>query len=376
MDMASHPLTAGARAHGPAQRARWTALALEAAEPNAFYAPDMLCAALDHLATTRTVRMLEAQSGGELIGLLPVIVTPRHGRLPVACTANWMHDHCFFGAPLIRRGAEKEAWASLLAQLDAAAWAPGFLHLKGLDAAGANAAALEAVCVEQRRGRREVHRYDRAMLRSDLDADSYWQIHVRAKKRKEIRRLQKRLADLGRISEHMLVGRDDLPGWCADFLALEASGWKGREGTALGCEASDAAFFRAACAAAFDAGRLHFLRIDLDGRAIAMLANFRHGEGAFSFKIAFDEELGRFSPGVLIELMNLHAVQGDPAIGWMDSCAAPDHPMIDSLWAERRTIVQYRIALRGGGLQRLGRAAAFALAGGVDAAASRMKGQA
>src|SRR3546814_17447957 len=64
-----------------------------------------------------------------------------------------------------------------------------------------------------------------------------------------------------------------------------------------------------------DLGRLHFLRMDLDGRAIAMLVNFRHGEGAFSFKIAFDEALGRFSPGVLIEIANLQAVLGDPAIG-------------------------------------------------------------
>src|SRR3546814_12960434 len=60
------------------------------------------------------------------------------------------------------------------------------------------------------------------------------------------------------------------------------------------------------------------------------------------FKIAFDEALGRFSPGVLIEIANLQAVLGDPAIGWMDSCAAADHPMIDSLWGERRTITQYR----------------------------------
>ncbi|HEX7875421.1 MAG TPA: GNAT family N-acetyltransferase [Sphingobium sp.] len=375
MDMASHPLPINARAYGPAQRARWTALAQDVAEPNAFYAPDMLCAALDHLTGAPGVRLLEAQAGGELIGLLPVAVTPRHGRLPVACVGNWMHEHCFFGAPLIRQGREISAWRALLEQLDTAHWAPGFLYLQGLDAAGANAAALEALCVEQRRGRREVHRYDRAMLRSELDAEHYWETHVRAKKRKEIRRLQKRLTELGAVEQRMLTSRAELQDWCADFLTLEASGWKGRKGTALACRAGDAAFFRAACAAAYNSGRLHFLRIDLDGRAIAMLANFRHGEGAFSFKIAFDEEMGRFSPGVLIELMNLHAVQDDPAIGWMDSCAAADHPMIDSLWAERRTIVQYRIALQGRGLRRLGRSAAFALANGVEALGRAMKGQ-
>ncbi|MEC3912382.1 GNAT family N-acetyltransferase [Sphingobium sp. CR2-8] len=380
MDMASHPARpagpTGPDPDGQDRHARWSALALDAAEANAFYAPDMLEAAIDHLAADQQVRLIEAREGDRTIGLLPVTRRARHGRLPIGSVANWMHDHCFFGAPMIRAGHESAAWRSFLAQLDAAPWAGGFLHLQGLDAAGANAAALEALCVEQRRGRREIHRYDRAMLRSDLTADAYWDSHVRSKKRKELRRLQKRLAELGAVETRLLAAGDDLAHWCGDFLALEASGWKGQEGTALACKAADAAFFRSACAAAFAAGRLHMLRIDLDGRAIAMLVNFRHGDGAFSFKIAFDEAMGRFSPGVLIEIANLHAVQDDPAIGWMDSCAAADHPMIDSLWAERRTIVQYRIALHGTGVARMQRSAAFAIANGVEAIARQLKGQA
>ncbi|OHC97766.1 MAG: CelD-like protein [Sphingomonadales bacterium RIFCSPLOWO2_12_FULL_63_15] len=375
MDMASHPLPPYSHPAGVPQRARWEELAVHAAEANAFYAPDMLAAAIDHLAADGSVRLIEAREGDRLIGLLPVMVRSRHGRLPIGCVGNWVHDHCFFGAPMIRQGHEAAAWRSFLAQLDDAPWARGFLHLEAIDAAGANAAAIEAVCVEQRRGRREIHRYDRAMLRSDLTADAYWESQVRAKKRKELRRLQKRLADLGVVESRLLVDRGDVARWCGEFLALEASGWKGREGTAMGCKPADAAFFRAACAAGFDAGRLHMLRLDLDGRAIAMLVNFRHGAGAFSFKIAIDEEFGRFSPGVLIEIANLHAVQDDPAIGWMDSCAAPDHPMIDSLWAERRTIVQYRIALYGQGMTQFQRAAAFAIANGVESAARLLKGQ-
>lgn len=377
MDMASHPAVAAdqARALAIGQRARWADLAAHAAEPNAFYAPAMLGAALDHLVVPGAVRLIEAMEDDRLIGLLPVAIMPRHGRLPIACATNWMHPHSFFGAPLIRAGHEAAAWTIFLEELDRAPWAPHFLHLSGLDAAGANAAALEAVCTHHGRARREIHRYDRALLRSDLSADVYWETHVRAKKRKEIRRLQKRLADLGMVEERLLTDRADLARWCGEFLALERSGWKGAEGTALACNSAHAAFFRAACAAAFDMGQLHFLRVDLDGRAIAMLVNFRHLDGAFSFKIAFDEEMGRFSPGVLIELANLAAVQGDPGIGWMDSCAAPDHPMIDSLWAERRSIVQYRVALKGAGGIRLRRAAAFAAAAGIEWLARLIRGQ-
>jgi CelD/BcsL family acetyltransferase involved in cellulose biosynthesis len=373
MDMVFHPPPLSCDA--PAQRARWTALALDAAEANAFYGPDMLGPALDHLAADAVVRLVQARTDEGLIGLLPVVAQSSHGRLPIGCVANWMHDHCFFGAPIIRQGQELAAWRSFMAQLDAAPWAHGFLHLEGIDAAGANAVAIEALCVEQRRGRREIHRYDRAMLRSTLDADAYWDAHVRSKKRKELRRLQKRLAELGTVEQRLLTDMAELHQWCDAFLTLEASGWKGKEGTALACKPEHAAFFRDACATAGAAGRLHMLRIDLDARPIAMLVNFRHGDGAFSFKIAIDETLGRFSPGVLIEIANLHAVQGDPAIGWMDSCAAADHPMIDSLWAERRTIVQYRIALRGRGVARLQRAAAFTLANGAETLARFLKGR-
>ena len=97
------------------------------------------------------------------------------------------------------------------------------------------------------------------------------------------------------------------------------------------------------------AGRLDFLRLDLDGRAIAMLVNFLAPPGSFSFKIAFDEDFARFSPGVLIQLENLQILaRGD--IDWMDSCAAEHHPMIDSLWGERRSVV--RVTVRLAGLRR------------------------
>ena len=379
MDMAPDPALKPGQGHplhpvsGDAQDARWAALADDAAEPNAFYAPDMLRAAIDHLGGQADVRMLEAFEGARLIGLMPVTVLRNHGRLPIANVGNWMHDHCFFGAPLIARGSEQAAWVAFLALLDGADRAPGFLHMRGLDAAGANAAALEAVCAMQRRPFREIGRYDRALLRSDLSADAYWDANVRAKKRKEIRRLQKRLGEIGHVESRVLTDAAALPRLCGDFLALEASGLKGREGTALSCAPREAAFFRAATAAAMAAGRLQFLRLDLDGKAIAMLANFRHGDGAFSFKIAIDETLGRFSPGVLIEIDNLHAVQADPGIAWMDSCAAPDHPMIDSLWGERRSIVQYRIALRGAGFARTRRTAAYAVANAIEGIAARLK---
>jgi CelD/BcsL family acetyltransferase involved in cellulose biosynthesis len=351
--------------------ARWAELAAHACEPNPFYHPALLQPALDILDTKKAVRLFEAYDGDLLIGLLPVEAMNRHGRYPFANLINLAHQHCFFGAPMLRKGHEAAAWASLLAQADAAPWAGHFLHLVGQDADGPAMAALDDVCHAQARAMTMVGHYERAQLASPLSADIYWETHVRAKKRKELRRLINRLEENGNVVHSRLTDAADLPGYCEDFLTLEASGWKGARGSALNSDPASRAYFLAVCTNAFAADMLDILRIDVDGKAIAMLVNFRHMRGSFSYKIAIDENFGRFSPGVLIELDNLRHVQGSDAIDWMDSCAMPGHPMIDSLWAQRKRIAQYRVALKGGAR----RAIIYTLTGLIENALRRIKGR-
>jgi CelD/BcsL family acetyltransferase involved in cellulose biosynthesis len=180
-----------------------------------------------------------------------------------------------------------------------------------------------------------------------LTPEAYLDTHIRSKKRKELRRLANRLGELGTIAFTVLETEDALPAWCDDFLHLESAGWKGERGAALGNSAHTATFFREIIAGAYAAQALDFQRITLDGRPIAMLINFRTPPGSWSFKIAYDESLARYSPGVLIELENLPRVLNDPTIAWMDSCAVADHSMINSFWAERRSIVQVSVPLSG-----------------------------
>ena len=47
---------------------------------------------------------------------------------------------------------------------------------------------------------------------------------------------------------------------------------------------------------------------------------------------------------MLLQQANLDLL-GDPQIDWVDSCAAPGHPMIDSVWRERRALVWVNVPL-------------------------------
>lgn len=317
----------------------WAALADAASEPNPFAEHWFVAASLPTMAAGREVRLMEARRDGRLIGLLPVAVETGYARLPVGLVMNWCHDQMFLGTPLVAAGEEAAFWAAILDALGEADWAPNFLHLRGMVEGGPVLRGLGG------RGA-VVHREMRAFLESGLGPEAYYAEAVRPKKRKEIRRQRNRLAELGPLEARVLSDPAALDAWCDTYLAIEKAGWKGAAGSALACDGATERFFRAAVRAASDAGRLQFLRLDVGGRTVAMLVNFLTPPGSFTFKTVFDEDYRRFSPGVQIQLENL-AILNRPGIVWMDSCAVGDHPMIDSLWTGRRTIVRVTIPLKG-----------------------------
>ena len=330
----------------PGLVADWAELAALAAEPNSYAEPWFVTASTETLGAPETLRFVEVRRGPELLGLIPLAIGRRYGRTRVPFVQNWRHHHHFLGTPLVRRGEVEVFWPAVLRTLDSADWAPHFLYVRGLVEDGPVHRGLVAAAAALGRGCPLVHRESRALLEGVGDAQAYYRDSIRPKKRKELRRLRHRLDELGEVRVRTLAADESPDSWCDAFLALEAAGWKGEEGSALACDPATDAFFRKTVAAAHAAGKLQFVRLDLDGRAIAMLVNFLAPPGGFSFKTAFDPAYARFSPGVLIQLENLRLVE-QAGLAWMDSCAAENHPMIDSLWTGRRRIVRVTVRLAG-----------------------------
>ncbi len=321
----------------------WADLARAAIEPNPFFERWFVGASIAHLPLPSDLRFVVLTGEhGRLDGLMPLSGAARYGRLPVAHVTNHFHHNVFLGTPLIRAGQERVFWDALLIALDEAPWATGFLRLTDLVEGGSVIAGLNATV----RRCDTIYRAERAFLESTLSAGAYYDGVVRKKKRKEIKRLQSRLAELGNVHTQSLTTAEGCDTWCDAFLLLEKSGWKGDSGSALGKEANTEEFFRAMIRDGLSAGRIEILKFSVDDTPLAMLINFMTLPGSFSFKIAYDEDYARYSPGVLIQLENLKLLERS-GFGWMDSCATPDHPMINSLWAERRTIIWKALPLAG-----------------------------
>lgn len=327
----------------------WVKLASNASEPNIFYEHWLLKPALKYFSISPELRVFLYWAGAplksDLLGLLPLGPTKQFGKWPVPNVQNWAHHNCFLGTPLVRTGFENQFWTALFKTLDEKDW-PGFLHINGLNVGGPLDEALRSACHRQKRRCDLVYSEARAMLEGQGDAAQYYEQTVRPKKRKELRRQSKRLTELGEVSFAHHQDDTGLKDWIIEFLQLERRGWKGQTGSALDCSSKTRRFFKDTVNLAAKAGQLERHDLRLDGKPLAMLVNFTSGHGSFSFKTAYDEDYARFSPGVLLQLENLKILER-PGIDWMDSCAAQDHPMIDTLWSGRRHIGRFSVELKG-----------------------------
>lgn len=340
-------------------RAAWDELGNRAAEPNVFARRWFVEPSLAQGNAASRCRLFAVEKDNSLIGIFPVCDQRFYGRVPMAHAANWTHPNMFLAGTLIARGAEGDAWSAFFSALQVQRY--NFALFGPLDRDGPAARGLVEAAEQGGFACRIVLQESRALLDSGLPSETYWQQTVPGKKRKELRRQERRLGELGVLAFEWLDEPADLLPWCDDFLSLEGAGWKGREGSAMASDPTTERLFRNILAGAQAEGALAMCRLTLDRRPIAMLVTLIADGAGFSFKTAYDETLAAYSPGVLLQRYNIHLCR-HAKLDWIDSCARPDHPMIETLWTGRRALGWYAVSLSGG-LHRLGFDAIHALKG-------------
>jgi CelD/BcsL family acetyltransferase involved in cellulose biosynthesis len=320
--------------------AAWKDLARHSLEPNPFYESWMLLPALRAFGHGKLLFALvyTAVAGKPLLcGFFPLERKQGYKGLPLSYCTLWKHLYCVFAAPLLRTGWGQETLAAFLDWV-AKHQRVALVEFPMVPGQGPFQQLLVEDAYRQSRLSYVSEAFPRALCEPHASAENYLESALATKRRKELRRQEKRLGELGLLEYRILERAEELPVWVDAFLELEASGWKGQKGDALDSRDLDRAFFRDFAAGAFACGQLMMLGLFLGGRPIALKCNLRSGHASFAFKIAFDEQLARFSPGVLLELQNIRVLHETPALRWMDSCAIPDHFMINRLWTERRLI--------------------------------------
>lgn len=326
----------------------WSALYLRAVEPNAFYSPEWALAVTRHIPGDENINALLAWDSPEkkkLIGFLPVTSTWRAMKLPLPALVTW-HGYVPLATPLLDKDHAVKAAAGLLAA--AKATGAHALILSALANEGPAADAFRAALACDNRLPRLLHRQSRALLDADANADRLLQDALGSKKLKELRRQRNRLADDGEVRFSISVSPQQTEAALEQFLKLEAAGWKGRRGTALGSQEGLTRFVKEAVRKLAPQGRLEVATLTRGADVIASGLIVRHGERAYFFKIAYDETLSKCSPGVQLALEVTRHLCADETVRSVDSTATADHPMIDHIWKSRLEIAETLMPLRAG----------------------------
>jgi CelD/BcsL family acetyltransferase involved in cellulose biosynthesis len=316
--------------------AEWQSLAARALEPNVFLEPAFALAAAPVFGRDVGAGLVWSRaSPARLMGLFPARIERRRYGIALPVLVGWTHPYAPLGTPLIDRDAGTAAISAWLDHLAGHADLPRILLMPFLPVAGPVAEAFAAALGERGGSAIALAGHERALLAPAGAREHYLDLAIGAKKRKELRRQRKRLADAGTLVSDTVGAPTAVSAALRDFLRLEAAGWKGRAGTAAHADARIRAFMEEAVAGLARAGKTRIFRLMAGGTPIAALVTLQSGATAWCWKIAYDETFARFSPGVQLLLDATQALLDDPNVARADSCATAGHPMIDHVWRER-----------------------------------------
>jgi CelD/BcsL family acetyltransferase involved in cellulose biosynthesis len=327
-------------------RADWQALAAHALEPNVFYEPDFALAAATVFGNDAgAVLVRSGTDPHHLLGLFPARIEQRRYGLRLPVLVGWTHPYAPLGTPLVEREAASQvilAWLDFISRSDAL---PDVVLLPLVPPDGAFAAALDAILARGGMRVADFNRHRRAVLAPHGNRPQYIERALGTRRLKELRRIGRRLEDMGAVlfagaTEPLAVEQR-----LAEFFSLEASGWKGRAGTAAALHDNVRRFIETALAAMAAEGKVQIDRMTVDGRTIAVTVTLRNSDQAWFWKIAYDEDFARYSPGVMLTVSVTERMLADDAIARTDSCATADHPMIDRIWRERLTLTDRLFAV-------------------------------
>jgi CelD/BcsL family acetyltransferase involved in cellulose biosynthesis len=125
-----------------------------------------------------------------------------------------------------------------------------------------------------------------------------WLAGTRPKFRSHLRRAMRQLEEQGTLALTHFNSAD--PEALEKFYTLEASGWKGAEGTAINCDPRTRQFYDAIAHAAARDGYLSLDFLELNGKPIAGHFGFNLHGRYFLAKAGYDEAFRRYGPGQLL----------------------------------------------------------------------------
>ncbi|MCJ2033703.1 GNAT family N-acetyltransferase [Methylobacterium sp. J-068] len=320
---------------------------------NLFYHPDFALPAAGAFGRGVQVALVgdraPEEPGLRLVGAWPMRATRLRWGLPLVLAMGWMHDFGIFGAPLLDAAEPARALEGLFFGLRRLVGPR--LMLTHVPVAGPFAEVLSGWLDRNRLRHARFWAHERAFLNltgRDPAGRAAYLGHLSSRKRRKLRLGWDRLGAEGALTAETIRDPAGLPAAIDDYIALEAAGWKGRRGTAISGDATQAAMMREAIAAFGRRGAVRIDRLRRDGRTLAAIVSFVTRGQLWSLKISYDSAVAKSSPGAMAFHRLTQDILADPTLVTADSCAPPNYVLPESLWTERLALAHILVETEGG----------------------------
>jgi CelD/BcsL family acetyltransferase involved in cellulose biosynthesis len=238
------------------------------------------------------LQLFVARQEGELVAVLPLA---RHRGILWSCSN--VHTPSFDG---VATGVEGLC-AALLAALSEN---PGGVVLSRVEADGPLASAAKMAAAKSRSRVRVLSSESAGYADPQRSWGEYWRSLPKGR-RNNVERRRRGLSKLGEISFETYDGKARFESLFDEFLSLEATGWKVRQGTAVRQRPHERLFYEAVAAWAAEEGILRLSFMSVDDRRVAAEMSFDDGARRYGLKIGRDDEYSRFAVGVQLGLAQI-----------------------------------------------------------------------
>jgi CelD/BcsL family acetyltransferase involved in cellulose biosynthesis len=289
----------------------WSLLCDELQNGEPFFRPEWIRACLTAFFPNQQVTLLSAWLDDRLMAVLPLIQEKTwFCGLPVTRLKLVATVHSFRVGMVRREGAEgDEAVRALWEAIQQMSGWDVIDIAYALEGGGletlANTAQQAGFRVTRNRTSQALYLpISRQLEKPKKDALPPWLACTRPKFRANLRRARRQLEEQGALT---LRHVEDFDQEALDkFYALEASGWKGQQGTAIICNQNTKLFYDEIAKAAARQGYLSLDFLELNGKPIAAHYAVTVEGRYFLTKAGYDESYHRYSPGQLLvnEILN------------------------------------------------------------------------
>jgi CelD/BcsL family acetyltransferase involved in cellulose biosynthesis len=280
---------------------RWERLC-EETRSAPFHRPEWIATYLRAFEPQSEVVLLTASAGDRLVAVLPMIrkrawfagvpIWKLSGAANVhSVRFDILHASCEAGEVAIR-----VFWEALR---NMAGW-----HILEMPLIPENGACQKLIAHASEDGYRTItsHFHDGPILRMKEDEKGQlnWLHGTSRHFRHELRRFARLLAEEAGGNPKLVRRADPDARTLEDFFKLEASGWKGEEGSAINCAPETRAFYDQIAREASSRGYFCLHSLETDARMVAGAFSVETEQCFYPMKIAYDEELRRGGPGQLL----------------------------------------------------------------------------